>query len=122
VYGESAMDKGERLRLFLKALAADEAANTCDEARDLLESALNEIEDRYSRIPDNPMALTSVSDGRLYPPRDDFERGSTPTYRRFRTKGNIVFFGVNGAIKIETLFGDILLDKPGADGRLIGDL
>jgi len=58
----------------------------------------------------------------MYPPADDYERGSTAHFRRFRTKGNFVMFGVNGSIRIDSVAGDILLDKEGADGRRIDEL
>jgi hypothetical protein len=118
------MDKPERLRVFFDRLNAEQPARTSEEARSQLEAALNRVEDEHSGISysSQSAAVAQSADGRMYPPRDDNERGSTKTFRRFRTKGNVVMFGINGSIRIDSLHGDVLLDKPGADGRRVEDL
>lgn len=115
------MDKSERLQVFFRRLTEGKAANTADEARVLLETVLNGVEDEHSGIPYNPLSADTLSmaDGRMYPPCDDNERGSTERFRRFRTKGNVVYFGMNGSIRIESLQGRVFVDKPGGDGKTV---
>lgn len=116
------MDKSERLQLFFRQLIEEKAASNADDARKLLETVLDGVENEHSGIPYNPLSASAVSlsDGRMYPPQDDSERGSTERFRRFRAKGNIVYFGMNGSIRIESLYGQVLVDKPGSDGRTVG--
>lgn len=115
------MDRSERLQVFFRRLTNAKAANTADEARSLLDAVLKGVEDEHSGIPYNPLSadIMSMADGRMYPPRDDSERGSTGRFRRFRTKGNIVYFGMNGSIRIESLHGTVFVDKPGGDGKTV---
>jgi hypothetical protein len=109
------MDKNERFALFIRELCEAASAETLKEARLLLETILNGIEDRYSGVLYNQ--ATSDTDGRMYPPHDDFEKAcNLPGVRMFRTRGHRVFFAANGAIRIAGLDGKIVLDKAGKDG------
>jgi hypothetical protein len=55
----------------------------------------------------------------MYPPREDSRRKcpEKPSLRKYRSKGHYDFIGLNGSIRIETLEGEVILDKCGADGR-----
>lgn len=118
------MEKSQRLRVFFDRLNEAPPASTQAEARTLSDSLLVSVEDEHSGIPnDSKSANTPAAlDGRMYPPLDDYEKGSTHTYRRFRARGHVVYYGMNGAIRIDSLHGDVLVDKPGADGRRIDEL
>jgi hypothetical protein len=116
------LSKTERFRIFLDQLAAETSATSIDGAVGLLFEILNAVEDEFSGIPCNPSSW--MSDGRMYPPQKDNFRAvpDRPSLRRCRSKGHNTYFGQNGAIRIEALDGEILLDKPGADGRKAYDL
>jgi len=116
------LSKKQRLQIFLDRLAAASAASSEGEARSLLERVLNQVEDEFSGIPFNPLLPTS--DGRMYSPRDDNRRAvpGQPLLIRYRSAAHNTYFGQNGSIRIETLEKDVILDKPGADGRRTEDL
>ena len=117
------MERSERFRLFVEELSRAAPAADDEEARVLLKRILDTIEDRHSGVSYNPLAWKD--DGRFYAPEDDFERRSPDaSVRLFRSRGHYVLFGRNGAIKIVsarfpigTPGAEVVLDKPGADGR-----
>ena len=120
-WGSVHIDRNGRLALFLAELEQTSAAFDLDSARALLAELLNRIEDAHSDAPNDPRNWRT--DGRIYPPEDDFERASArPGTRLFYSKGHSLWFAANGAIRIEvrggTDSGRVLLDKPGADGAL----
>lgn len=109
------MIKDERFRLFVRELEEAKPVATLEEARLLLETILNGVEDRHSGAPYDPDNWQTG--GRMYPPGDDFERKSElPGVRVFRTRGHRVLFAANGAIRIVAIDGTLVLDKPGKDG------
>jgi hypothetical protein len=117
------MDRNTRLRLFVERFVSYPCSGSFDEARTLLNETLNAIEDEHSGVPYEPSNWKS--DGRMYPPQDDRERASeNQRVRCFDTRGHLVEFGYNGAVRIRPLKDGLppLLDKPGADGQLIEDL
>jgi len=109
--------KAKRLQIFLQRLQAAPPATSAEEAFGLLANILNAVEDELSGIPNRPELWKT--DGRMYPPQEDsrLKYPERPSLRKYRSKGHYDFIGVNGAIRIETLDAEILLDKPGQDGR-----
>lgn len=117
------MERSERFRLFVHELQSVAPAASYEDARHLLETTLNGVEDRFSGVPYQPDNWQD--DGRLYPPADDFERASPfPEVRVFRARRHYVLLASNGAIKItkanrpvDAPDAEVVLDKPGQDGR-----
>ncbi|HEV2331061.1 MAG TPA: hypothetical protein VGY56_19945 [Verrucomicrobiae bacterium] len=114
--------KAKRLQEFLDRLEAAPPASSADEAFGLIVSTLNAVEDELSGVPFRPENWRN--DGRLYPPQEDarVKYPEHPSLRKYRSKGHYNYIGLNGSIRIETLEAEILLDKPGRDGRRTGDL
>ena len=111
------MERHKRFALFVREMKEAAPAASFEEARLVLEAVLNSVEDRHSGVPFDQ--ANSNTDGRMYPPHDDFEKPSSVAgVRVFRTRGHRVFFASNGAIRIEAVSTEIVLDKPGKDGRL----
>jgi hypothetical protein len=59
----------------------------------------------------------------MYPPKDDYTTplDGFPGVTKSRTKGDDVFIRTNGAIQIKRRRAEVLLDKPGKDGRRVFD-
>lgn len=121
--------KQERLAEFKRRLLAARAAQTYEEARQQLSDILNAVEDEMTDIPRN--ADPRQSDGRMYPPHDDFELACGHTeWRRFRAARHNTVFGSNGSIWIleapppplAWASGTVVIDKPGLDGRRAREL
>lgn len=123
---EKGASRSDRLEAFLQRLAAAPAAASLDEARALLESTLDAVEDELTDIPKNPSR--SDSDGRLYAPQEDARRavGSHPGVVRFRSRAHNTFFSQSGAIEIRAAVdgtgvdhaqGKLLLSKPDSSGK-----
>jgi hypothetical protein len=111
--------KEDRLCEFLRRLAAVPAANDFDSARLLLAATLNSVEDELSGVPFAPEHWQT--DGRMYPPQDDSRRDvpGIPNVKRFRSRAHNTYIGMNGAIEIRTIGGEVLLSKAGVDGRTV---
>lgn len=116
------ISKAKRLQEFLKRLQAAPPANSTAEAINLLAQTLNVVEDEFSGVPYRPQNWRA--DGRMYPPQEDsrVKFPERPSLRKYRSKGHYDYIGLNGSIRIETLEAEILLDKPGQDGRKTHDL
>lgn len=113
------MERVERIALFIAALEEAQPEANWTSARELLDVTLRQIEDAHSGAPFDPDKWTS--DGRMYPPQDDLERPSDILGARlFYSRGHRLYFGENGAIRIENRTGPdrgkIVLNKPGRDG------
>ena len=113
------MDRKQRFALFVTALEVAPAANDRASARELVTRILNAIEDAHSGAHYDPPNW--MTDGRMYPPQDDFEQPSPVAHAAlFHTVGHRVWIADNGAIRIEVRKGQnagrVELDKAGADG------
>ena len=108
--------KRERLQLILQRLA-DGAPYRSDAAvLDRLAVIMREVEDEFSGVPESPDGGLSVSDGRMYPPHERFERKSSfKRVRVFRQRAHWTWVGLNGALRIARLDGTIEIDLPGSD-------
>lgn len=63
-----------------------------------------------------------LNDGRMYSPQPDSQRAvrGRSDVTRYRSKGHSTVIGNNGAIRInDHASGDVVFDKPGADGQTI---
>jgi hypothetical protein len=109
--------KGKRFRIFLEGLRAAPPASSADEAFNLLTQTLNAVEDEFSGVANRPENWRT--DGRMYPPQADslVKNPENPDVRKYRSKGHSTYVGANGSLRIETLDAEILIDKPGQDGR-----
>jgi hypothetical protein len=108
--------------MFLQRLEAAAPASSADEALDLLGRTLSAIEDEHSGVEFNPTPWND--DGRMYPPQED-NRRTVPdrsSLRRYRSAKHNTFIGTNGSIQIQDLDRNVILDKPGRDGRKTHDL
>jgi hypothetical protein len=114
--------KAKRLQEFLQRLEAATPASSAEEAVGLLAGILNAVEDELSGIPFRPENWRT--DGRMYPPKEDsrVKFAERPWLRKYRNRGHYNFIGSNGSIRIETLATEVLLNKPGRDGRKTHDL
>jgi hypothetical protein len=112
------MDKSDRFALFVRGMQEAAAAASFEEATQLVETVLNNVEDRHSGVPFNPDNWRF--DGRMYPPQDDAEKKSPIAgVRQFRARGHRIWIAANGAIRITTAgTADerVISDKPGKDG------
>lgn len=83
---------------------------------------LNEVEDEFTDIPYFPSRW--MSDGRMYPPQhDSIRKTDNPDITRYRNRSHNTYIGSNGSMKIVYIKSNIvLLDKPGLDGKLVGEL
>lgn len=111
------MNKPARLEIFLSRLTKAPPAKSAEEAEELLATLLNQVEDEFSGVVARPSEW--LSNGRLYPPQAD-SQVKCPERRwlkKFRSKGHYTYIGANGSIRIETVGGELMLDKAGADRR-----
>ena len=116
------LSRAKRFQIFLERLEAAPPASSDDEAFALLAKILNAVEDKFSGVPYRPENWQS--DKRLYPPREDrrVRCPERPSLRKYRSVAHFSFFGTNGSIRIEAFEGEIVIDKPGRDGRRTDDL
>ena len=115
------LPKNQRLAICCERLFRSPPFCSCEEAYLAVSTTLTAVEDEFSGIPNNPSAWQT--DGRLYPPQQDTKR-AVPQSRavfRYRSVAHNTFIAKNGSIRIETITGDVLLNKPGADGLAVAD-
>lgn len=80
---------------------------------------LNAVEDELSEVPFDPASWRT--DSRLYPPQMDNRHVviGHPLVSRYRSLKHNTFIGANGAIEVQTLHGEVIFEKPGADGKYV---
>jgi hypothetical protein len=108
------MHKEQRVAEYLRRLEVSPAQGSFAEARTLIDTTLDAVENE----------LCPIGEARMGPPRDDNRRSvpGFPDVTRFRTTGHNVFIENNGAIRIEEVADKkVVLDKPGSDGRKVFD-
>lgn len=112
-----AIEKRERIKIFLQRLEAAPPANNAEEALQLVTDVLNGVEDELTSIPYNPELW--MDDGRMYPPQADSARRDVPDVVRYRSVSHNTRIHRNGAIRIERIDGTCLLNKPSQNGHTI---
>jgi hypothetical protein len=101
-------------------IAAAPPASDHDEAIKQVAEVLNQVEDDMTSSPTTP--CSPRNDGRMYAPLPDSKRAvrGRPDVTRYRSKGHSTEIGNNRAIQInDHASGDVVFDKPGADGLCI---
>jgi hypothetical protein len=121
------LSRSERLDLFFEI--ANEAAAFADgpSAKAFLDELLDAIEDAFSGIfPGN--SANWRTDGRMYPADEDYRRESeNPQVAAYDHLRHLSYFGANGSFRFTTkprgqFPAQILIDRPGQDGRTIDEL
>ena len=116
-----AASKGERLAEFLDSLAKAPPASSTEEALELVNRILNDVEDRLSGVAyDHDAARQLVTDGRMYGPHASFASPwrDNPGVTRYAHARHDTFIQDNGAVLIRLRRpAKVLLSKPGADGQ-----
>ena len=118
------VSKRDRINEVFKRMREAGPFRSDIEARLILAETMKDVEDKLSGIPENPYAAAGMlTDGRMYPPDDKFERPSgSSSVRVFRQRGHLTRFGKNGSLRIEGPESKIEIDLPGEDGRTVEDL
>ena len=108
--------KRERFALFVRRLSDAPRVSTAEQAHVLLGTTLNGVENEFTTIPFDPSQW--ASDGRMYPPLAGSARDvpGRADLTRYRSRAHNTYIAANGAIRIETLSGDLVLSKAGRDG------
>jgi hypothetical protein len=112
--------RAERLEEFFRRLSAAPPGSDHDEAMRQVAEILNGVEDEMTSIPYDP--TFPLDDGRMYPPQPDSKKAISgrSDVTRYRSKRHSTWIGDNGAIQIiDHASGDVVFDKPGADGHTI---
>jgi hypothetical protein len=114
------LTKAARLAVFCRRLMEAPACAMQAEAYETGDRLMREVEDEFSGVPYAPQNWRS--DGRLYWPLPDSARTEASGVTRYRSLGHVTTIGTNGAVEIRVLFGEVILAKPGSDGRSIDEL
>jgi hypothetical protein len=111
------LERRDRFAVFTQRLLDAPCASSAEEVYVLLSDTLNAVESDFTSIPFDPSRWES--DGRMYPPQSDSARevAGRPELTRYRSRGHNTYIAKNGAIRIETANGDVVLSKPGCDGN-----
>jgi hypothetical protein len=112
------LPKHERVREFLRRLAAAPPAATEEAALELIATLMNAVEDELSGEPYNDVdASTMRAAARMYPPLADSRRSTMLSgVSQYGTRRHQVLIASNGAIEIRNDDGTVELSKAGTDG------
>jgi hypothetical protein len=109
----------ERLAIYFERLKAAPPATSAQEAIELINKTLDEVEDEYSGIPKNPNPSLKF-DGRMYPVQSDFIRPNPNDEDGYilRTRGHEIYVYKDGRILIivrpdRPNGGQVILEKLG---------
>lgn len=114
----TAWPRPKRFAELLRRLWALPPAGDDREARRLIETTLNAVEDEFSGVPFDPQAWRT--DGRMYPFQDDgaADVPEYPNVTSYRSRKHETFIASNGAFEIRNVdTGAIEIAKPGTDGK-----
>lgn len=111
------ISKRLRVEAFVERLATAPPASSDADAMVLVAETLNDVEDDMTSIPYNPG--TWEFDGRMYPPQPDSARDAGDGLTRYRSRGHNTLIHSSGAIRLMTIGGTCLLNKPAKNGYLI---
>jgi hypothetical protein len=114
--------KSERLELIVELLSEVPCPTSMAEAKLTADTVLNIVENLFSGVPYDPGKWRA--DGRMYPAQEDARRRtSTERVAGYFHVGHESYFADNGAFRIqERHSGKVLIDRPGPDGRNVGDI
>lgn len=99
------LTKFERIKIFVNKLASAKAVTSQDEARKLINSTLDEVEDMYSGIP-KAKGATAGDDGRMYGILDErYVTELSDGTKVGLTKGHRIIFRKDGGFDIQTRDG-----------------
>jgi len=111
------LSKRERLGKFMEKLSEADGVSNPEDALELINKTLDNVEDAYSGVKKNPNAasMPNRDDGRMYGILDDtFVKKHKDGSLTARTKGNKIEIGANGSIRILSKDGKkVFLEKPG---------
>jgi hypothetical protein len=105
----------QRLALFYERLAKQPPCSSAEEALAQLRETLTDIEDAFSGIPrSDPPPPPGQTDGRMYPPLDDFVIREPDGRITARTRSHKIDLGPDGSIRIVHIrTGKSEFEKPG---------
>jgi hypothetical protein len=95
------LSRAERLQIFYERLRAAPRPKNAEAALEQIRRILNEVEDEHSGVPKaDPPPGPGTSDGRMYPPLDDFVTRSPDGSITARTRAHTIEIGSNGEVRI----------------------
>lgn len=105
IEGGYQLDKRQRFQIYMRRLAHKPAAKNVQEAIDMINNTLVEIEDKYAPHKDNKFyAMNSKKYGRMYPvPEDRIKLNPETGITELYTVGLIVYIYNNGSFEIWTI-------------------
>lgn len=110
------LTRAERIAKFYEALRVQAPASSAEEALARVRGTLDRIEDAFSGVPKaSPPPPPGMSDGRMYPPLDDFVTRNPDGSISARTRGHNIEIGKDGSTKIvDRKSGKVEFEQPGA--------
>lgn len=118
------LSKKERLEIFKERLMSRSPCSTRDEAWELVDELITEVEEEFSDVQlDGNAASSYAARDRMYPPHLNFQVPSgSASILTTSQRGHRTSFGTNGSIEIVFANGTTWLEKRGDDGLTVDDL